>query len=264
VTAQTLREKTCFFSEKEIKNLDPARIPHHIAIMPDGNRRWAKKRLKDVKEGYTTGAETLLDIVRSAKEMGVKMLTVYGFSTENWSRPKIEVDILMEIYEKYLLDYQNELLQSSVRFHTIGDISKLPASLMKAIEQTKQMTGHCTEFDLILAFNYGSRDEICRATRKMMLDCVKNKIQPQDITEDIFSSYLDTARFPDPDLLIRTSGEKRMSNFLIWQCSYAEIYPEETNWPSFTPHHLLQAVLDFQTRSRRYGGGSSQEEGRSS
>ena len=244
-----------YYSEDERLLLDKNLIPYHVAIIPDGNRRWAKSHFTGVDEGHRQGAETLITTVRAAKEMGIKVLTVYTFSTENWSRPQFEINAVMQILEQYLKGYQQKLVKLSIRVSTIGKNEHLPASLLRVIEETKEMTKHCTEFDLVLALNYGGRDEICRAIRKIVNDSLEKKIHPQELTEELISQYLDTSSFPDPDLLIRASGEKRISNFLLWQSSYTEIYTEEVVWPSFTPKHLFSAVLDFQRRNRRFGGG---------
>lgn len=248
--------ETTIFSEETLACLDKRRAPHHVAIIPDGNRRWAKGKLMDVSDGYRKGAETLITNVRAAKEIGIKVLTIFSFSTENWLRPKLEVDIAMAIIESYLKSYQEQLMELSIRFDVIGNISHLPQSLINVINETKTMTKHLSEFDLVLAMNYGGRDEIMRAVRKVSQDLADKKLTDKDLTEASFSAYLDTSKWPDPDLLIRTSGERRLSNFLLWQSSYAEIYIEEATWPDFTPNHLLSAVKDYQSRDRRRGGGT--------
>jgi undecaprenyl diphosphate synthase len=255
VTSCKAEKSSLLFSEAELSLLDKTNIPYHVAIIPDGNRRWAKGQLKDVEEGYQYGAETLITTVRAAKELGIKVLTVFAFSTENWRRPRLEIDALMAIFESYLRDYREKLRDMSIRVRTIGDASTLPASLKRVVDETCEATKDCTEFDLVLAMNYGSRDEICRAVKKIVGDCLAKKLNPQAVTEKSIAQYLDTALYPDPDLLIRTSGELRISNFLLWQSSYTEIYIEEAAWPSFTPKHLLQAVMSFQKRDRRKGGG---------
>ncbi|MDB6081040.1 MAG: uppS [Chlamydiia bacterium] len=251
----TCNAETRFFSEETLQDLSKATIPHHIAIIPDGNRRWAKGHFLEVTEGYLQGAETLITIIQAAKEIGVKVLTVFSFSTENWLRPKPEIDAVMKIMEEYLKNYQEKLMAMSIRFNVIGNTDLLPQSLINVINETKTLTQEGTKFDLILAMNYGGRDEIIRATKKIATDYKENKILLHDLTENTFSAHLDTSKWPDPDLIIRTSGEKRISNFLLWQSSYAEIYIEKATWPDFTPHHLLSAVLDYQSRDRRRGGG---------
>lgn len=231
------------FSADELASLNKGNIPHHVAIIPDGNRRWAKgHQLEKSYEGYLYGAETLITIVRAAKALGIKVLTVYTFSTENWLRPPLEVNALMTILEQYLRGYQQQLVDLSIRLHTIGDLKVLPTSLGQVIADTKQMTANCDEFDLVLALNYGARDELVRAIRQIAQDVASEKISLDTLTEERITQYLDTANFPDPDLLIRTSGEQRISNFLLWQSSYAEMYMEEVTWPDFTPKHLLSAL----------------------
>jgi undecaprenyl diphosphate synthase len=247
--------KSDLFSQEELSKLDRSNIPYHVAIIPDGNRRWAKFQGKDVPDGYTQGTDTLVTIVKAAKELGVKVLTVFSFSTENWTRPKVESDTLIKLIEEYLKFYQQKLLENSIRFNAIGDTSHLPPTLVQIIEDTKNVTRSCTEFDLVLALNYGGRDEICRAVKKIVTDCVAGKITPDELTEKTINSYLDTSNWPDPDLLIRTSGERRISNFLLWQSSYTELYIEEDVWPNFQPKHLLSALVDYQHRDRRRGGG---------
>lgn len=254
-SCKTNSSSTLFFPD--LSHLDKSNVPHHVAIIPDGNRRWAKCNLREVGEGYLQGAETLITTINAAKELGIKVLTVFTFSTENWNRPKHEVDAILQTLEIYLTDYQEQLIELSIRFNIIGSIEHLPASLFQVISQTIDRTKECTEFDLILAVNYGGRNEIYRAVKKIVDDCVSQKIVPQALTEELIANYLDTSRWPDPDLIIRTSGERRISNFLLWQSSYTEIYIEEANWPNFTPQHLLTAVCDYQNRERRRGGGTT-------
>ena len=255
MTSCKTAKQDIIFSESDLAGLDKGNIPHHVAIIPDGNRRWAKGEQKATHEGYLYGADTLIRAVRAAKDLGIKILTVYTFSTENWLRPIAEVNALMKILEDYLRDYQNNLVDLCIRFNIIGNLDLLPASLIKVINDTKEMTKGCTEFDLVLAVNYGSRDEICRAVRKIVTDCLNQKISVDELTEESIAHYLDTSSWPDPDLLIRTSGERRISNFLLWQSSYSEVYTEEVVWPNFTPNHLLHAVRDYQRRQRRRGAG---------
>jgi undecaprenyl diphosphate synthase len=255
VTNVESEQVTSIFSPKELASLDRSKVPHHIAIIPDGNRRWAKKQFKDIIFGYSHGAENLITIVQAARELGIKVLTSWGFSTENWKRPKEETDTLMQMMEKYLIENLPKLLANSIRFNVIGRLENLPPSLQKVIEETKAATEGCCELDLVFALDYGGRDELCRAIKKIATDCCQKKITPDDLNEEIIGRYLDTWRWPDPDLIIRTSGERRLSNFLLWQSSYTEFFIEEAMWPSFSPKHLLSAILDFQARDRRKGGG---------
>jgi len=251
----TLVKESIFYSEKQLEPLDRTKIPHHVAIIPDGNRRWAKSCAKEPHEGYREGAEVLITTVKAAKELGIKVLTAFSFSTENWLRPQNEIRPLLSLIAEYLKRCQAMMCDMQVRLSVIGDIEKMPKALIDIIEETKQATSHCKEMELVLALNYGSRDEIKRAVKKVLKDCLEKGKSPDKVTEEDINCSLDTSSWPDPDLVIRTSGEKRVSNFLLWQSSYAEIYIDDTNWPNFTPQHLLKAVLDYQQRERRRGGG---------
>lgn len=248
------KRKDSRFHSSQLACLDPQRLPRHIAIIPDGNRRWAKKRLADLQVGHREGADTLLEVVKAAQELGIQIITLYSFSTENWSRPQEEVIGLMAIFATYLLEQREEMAQTGIKLETIGDLSALPLFLRQIIQETKEATSHCTDIRLILALNYGSRDEIRRAFKTMLQDYDLQKLTLEDITEETISRYLDTYEAGDPELLIRTSGELRVSNFLLWQISYAEVYVAPVLWPDFTPQHLLEAILDFQSRDRRWGG----------
>ena len=237
------------FTKEELQSIESAKVPAHIAIIPDGNRRWAKTLLMPTLKGHIAGADAVVEIVRAAKTLGVKVLTLYSFSTENWKRPKDEVDHLMLTIEKYLTKHLDKLVEQKIRVRGIGRLEELPQSLKSIFEKTAAATKACSEFDLVLAINYGGRDELCRAMQKLFAS------QPQSITEASFSQFLDTNGLPDPDLIIRTSGEQRISNFLLWQSSYSELYIDQIAWPDFTPKHLLRAICDYQTRKRRIGGG---------
>lgn len=249
----TLDEKD-FFTPADLSLLNPQNIPQHIAIIMDGNRRWAKQRGLPPMMGHWEGAEVLTDIVNAASDLGVKTLTVYAFSTENWTRPQTEVEAVMNILELYLIQKREQMVQDGVRLHAIGDLSRLPDRVKQAYLTTKKATEHCDKINLVLAMNYGGRDEIRRAISKIVEDFDQQKISSSDITEELIAGYLDTAPFQDPDLLIRTSGEFRISNFLLWQISYAEIYTTEVLWPDFSPKKLFEAILAFQQRTRRKGG----------
>ncbi len=238
----------------QLRDLNRSRIPKHIAIIPDGNRRWAKKKQSDSDVGHREGADTLMDIIKAAQELGIESLTVYSFSTENWARPQEEIEALMVIYATYLIDNCQEMVQTGIKLETIGDLSKLPPFLNQIIEETKLATQHCQSINLILALNYGSRDEMCRAFKLMWEDCKQKQLSCKDINETVLNSYLDTSTWADPELLIRTSGEYRLSNFLLWQLCYAEMYITPVLWPDFTPQHLLEAIIDYQRRDRRWGG----------
>lgn len=247
-------EKRSRFHPSQLSRLNSSRMPKHIAIIPDGNRRWARKNFSSVNEGHREGADTLMEIVKAAKELGIEKVTFYSFSTENWNRPPDEVLALMALFACYLSEQCEELLQNSVKLETIGDLSAFPSFLCDVIKETKFVTRDCEKITLILALNYGSRDEICRAFRAMLSDYDQKKLCKDQINEQTISQYLDTNQWGDPDLLIRTSGELRVSNFLLWQISYSEIHVAPVLWPDFTPQHLIEAIVDFQSRQRRWGG----------
>jgi undecaprenyl diphosphate synthase len=247
-------EKTSLFHPSQLARLDPSRIPHHIAIIPDGNRRWAKKRLSNIEAGHREGADTLMEIVKACKELNIKGITFYSFSTENHKRTRGEVMALMLLFASYLTEKREEMIQNGIKLETIGDVSSFPYFLRRAIRKTKCATKECNKIDLILALNYGSRDELCRAFRAMLNDYDQKLLSKEDINEETISRYLDTHEWQDPELLIRTSGELRLSNFLLWQISYSEIHVSPVLWPDFTPQHLIEAILDYQGRERRWGG----------
>jgi undecaprenyl diphosphate synthase len=229
-------------------------IPEHIAIIMDGNRRWAKQRGYPPIYGHWKGAEVLTDILRFASKLGVKVLTVYAFSTENWSRSPKEIDQLMRLISFYLKKKRKSMIEESVRLETIGDLSRLPDFVRENLRKVKEDTASGSKIRLVLALNYGSRDEIKRAVEKIVDDLKREKIVRDQISEELISSYLDTAPLGDPDLFIRTSGEQRLSNFLLWQLSYTEVYLTQVLWPDFKPKDLLDAIFEFQRRERRLGG----------
>lgn len=225
----------------------------HVAIIMDGNRRWAKKGGFGVKAGHEKGAEHIEDILAAAKEQGVKTLTLYAFSTENWKRSSLEVNFLMALLEKFLRDKRSKLVESDVKLSTIGDCSRLPPQVLHELSETSEATKENRGINLVLALNYGARDEIVRAAKKMATEYAEKKIDDSCFSEEGFSRYLDTAPWGDPDLLIRTSGESRVSNFLLWQISYTEIYMTETLWPDFTAGEFSKALEAFKKRERRLG-----------
>ncbi len=250
--------KKPFFTQEEKAQLISSHIPCHIAIIPDGNRRWAKARGKPYVFGYAQGVHSLVKTALAAKELGITYMTMYSFSTENWKRPKEETDVLMMLIERHLLFYEESMKNAGITIEVIGDISLVPLSLQKVIQQIKASTKKdpCL-FTLTLAINYGGRDELLRAFRKLVQESPKEELL-QSLNETLIAQALDTKNMPEPDLIIRASGEKRLSNFLLWQASYAEMYIEEDHWPEYTPHHLLHALLDYQRRERRMGGKSFQ------
>lgn len=244
-----LADAKSIYSSEEIAQMDLLKIPKHIAFIPDGNRRWAKEKKLPTMMGHWEGAEALTEIMRAAAELGVKTVTVYAFSTENWERPKEEVQDLMNIFELYLLRKRELLVKDGVRLNAIGDLSKLPLRVLEAFHETRKATENCDKINLVLAINYGSRDEIRRAVVKIL----EEKLDPHQITEECIAKHLDTSPYGDPELLIRTSGEMRVSNFLLWQISYAEIFSTQVLWPDFSPKELLKAIFAYQCRNRRRG-----------
>jgi undecaprenyl diphosphate synthase len=235
-------------------------IPRHIAIIMDGNGRWAKERGLPRIAGHREGINSVREITKICGEIGVKYLTLYTFSTENWSRPKTEVKALMTLLLSTIKKEIKELHKNDVKFSTIGDISILPKGTVKGIKEGEKLTFDNSGLNLILALNYGSRQEIISAVNNIVFDIKKGSLDSNSIDEKIFSSYLDTNNCPDPDLLIRTSGELRISNFLLWQSAYTEMYLTNTYWPSFRENELFTAIVDFQNRERRFGKTSEQLE----
>jgi len=228
-------------------------IPQHVAIIMDGNGRWARKRGLPNIMGHRAGAKTARMIIESCKELGVKVLTLYTFSTENWKRPKREVEGLFKLLGEYLEREAYKFNKNNIRFQAIGDIEKFPKDLRKTLADIIESTKSNKDFVLNLALNYGSRAEIVGAVRRLSADILGGAVRPESITEEIFSDYLYTRGLPDPQLLIRTSGEMRLSNFLLWQLSYTEFYVTDILWPDFKKSDLEEAIRSYQTRDRRFG-----------
>lgn len=243
------------FTESEI---DPSRLPHHVAIIMDGNGRWAVQRNQPRLFGHKAGASSVKDVVETAKEIGVKVLTLYAFSSENWNRPKQEVSGLMSILKNYLASELARLMKNGIQLRCIGDIERFPVEPRKALLHAIENTSDNQEFILNLALSYGARDELVRATRLLARECAEGRLDPDDIDDKALESHLYTAGIPDPDLLIRTGGESRVSNFLLWQISYAEIYFTDVMWPDFRRPNFLKAIQDYQNRERRFGRTSGQ------
>lgn len=241
-----------------VSDIDKSRIPQHVAVIMDGNGRWAKQQGKDRIFGHQHGVESVRQVTEAAAELGIKFLTLYAFSTENWNRPKAEVDALMELLVKTISKEVPTLNKNKIRLLAIGNLSSLPgnchAELMKAIKDTSS-NSHMT---LVLALSYSSKWEILNAVKNISEKVKKNDLDPAQIDEEVFSSFLTTRGIPDPELLIRTSGEQRISNFLLWQIAYAELYFTEKLWPDFRKEDLYEAILDFQNRERRFGKTSEQ------
>ncbi|MFA6118340.1 MAG: isoprenyl transferase [Parachlamydiales bacterium] len=234
--------------------VDSKKIPNHIAIIMDGNRRWARKNGLPSIAGHTKGAHTLTEIVKSSIKFKIKILTVFAFSTENWNRDEDEVKKLMNLYEVFLNDQLTFMLKEKIRLNVIGDLSKCPNSLQNCFSSIIEKTKNNAVLDLVIAINYGSKDEMRRAMIKILDDYDNKKVSKEGISEKLINSYLDTKSFSDPDLFIRTSGEQRLSNFLLWQLSYAEIYITDILWPDFSEKDFLNAILEYQKRKRRFGG----------
>lgn len=234
-------------------NVNGMKIPNHVAIILDGNGRWAKKRLMPRNYGHARGAKTVEKICEEAWNMGIKYLTVYAFSTENWNRPKSEVEALMKLLKNYLKDCIERSNANDMRVRVIGDKTGLNDELREKIEELEEMTKENTGLNFTIAINYGSRDEMLRAMKKMAEDLKSGKINSDDIDAERFEGYLDTNGIPDPDLLIRTSGEQRLSNYLLWQLAYTEFYFTDVLWPDFTKQELEKAVAAYNKRDRRYG-----------
>ncbi|MDG2991029.1 polyprenyl diphosphate synthase [Candidatus Synechococcus calcipolaris G9] len=234
-------------------DLDIQRIPRHVAVIMDGNGRWAKQRNLPRIMGHQRGVDTLKDLLRCCKDWGIQALTAYAFSTENWGRPLPEVDFLMTLFERVLRREINEMIDEGVQIHFVGDLHCLPASLQAEIERAMEATQHNQKIQFVVATNYGGRREIIQACRAIATQASQGQLNPEDIDEALFERHLYTAGICDPDLLIRTSGEMRVSNFLLWQVAYAEIYVTETLWPDFDRRAFHQALLQYQQRHRRFG-----------
>ncbi|MBR2264458.1 MAG: isoprenyl transferase [Firmicutes bacterium] len=236
------------------EDLRPEQIPQHVAIILDGNGRWAKANGKLRSQGHKAGADNVETINDALTEIGAKYLTVYAFSTENWKRAEDEVSYLMSLMKRYLIRNKKDAIARRTRIRVIGDKTRLDPELQELIREVEADTAHLDRFNLTFAINYGGRDEIVRAVRRVALEAKEGRLDPDMIDEALFASYLDTADLPDPDLLIRTSGEERISNFLPWQIAYSELYFAQVYWPDFTVDELKKAILSYAGRERRFGG----------
>jgi len=234
------------------------KLPKHIAIIMDGNGRWAKKKGKERYEGHYQGVETVREIVEAAAELGIKFLTLYAFSTENWHRPKDEVDALMNLFLETIEQELPTLNKNGIRLKAIGNIESMPKKNIIKLNETIAKTETNNKMDLVLALSYSGRWEILDAVKKIMIDQKKGLISPDTIDEQKFSSYLNTGSIPDPELLIRTSGELRISNYLLWQIAYTELYITPKLWPDFDKEDMYEAIINFQNRERRFGMTSDQ------
>lgn len=241
-------------TEDRIERIMNHPIPKHVAIIMDGNGRWAKKRALPRIAGHHEGMKTVRKITKLASRIGISALTLYAFSTENWKRPKTEVDYLMSLPEEFLGSFLPELIEENVKVNVIGDMDRLPVHTKQAVKRAIKDTKHNTGLILNFALNYGSRAEIINAIKQISTDVKNGVLDESEIDDRCFSQYLMTNGFNDPDLLIRTSGEIRLSNFMLWQLAYTELLFMDVLWPDFSDEHLLEAVESFQSRSRRYGG----------
>ncbi|RDC48205.1 isoprenyl transferase [Acinetobacter sp. RIT592] len=241
-------------NKNTIYDINLSNVPTHIAIIMDGNGRWAKERLLPRTVGHKAGVEAIRAVTKECSSLGVKHLTLYAFSTENWKRPKLEVDALMNLLYTYLNKELKELHKNNVKITTIGDIDVLPGKSLDAIKNAIDITKDNTGLNLNIALNYGSRNDIKNAVVDIVKNCKSGKIDIEDITEDTITKYLSTKSIPDPDLIIRTSGEQRISNFLLWEIAYSEFYFTDVYWPDFDGNEVRKAIYVYQSRDRRFGG----------
>ncbi|TQR36524.1 isoprenyl transferase [Brevibacillus brevis] len=229
------------------------KIPEHVAIIMDGNGRWANKRSLPRVAGHRAGMKAVKEVVKAADEIGVRYMTMYAFSTENWKRPRDEVDFLMKLPQEFLSTELDELIERGVRIRMVGSKNELPSHTLKALLEAEERTKDNSGLQLNFALNYGGRDELAKAFSVMAEQVKAGELQPEQLTEELISSYLYTSEIPDPDLLIRTSGEIRLSNFMLWQLAYTELWFTDVLWPDFTREHFYQAIVEYQGRARRYG-----------
>ena len=229
-------------------------VPQHVAIILDGNGRWARSKGMPRNYGHAQGSKNVERICEEAWRMGIKYLTVYAFSTENWQRPKSEVDALMKLLRNYMKTCLKTAEKNDMKIRVIGDIRPLDEDIKKRILELEEASQNNGGLNFTIALNYGSRDEMIRAVRRLAQDCVDQKVKPEDIDEKLYAAYLDTRELPDPDLLIRTSGELRLSNYLLWQLAYSEFYFTDVPWPDFTKEELIRAIEHYNSRERRFGG----------
>ena len=243
-----------FSKENKAGQVDLNNLPCHVAVIMDGNGRWAQKRGLPRSAGHKAGAETFRKLGTYCKNLGIDYLTVYAFSTENWKRPKDEVDGIMHLLEQYLHECIDTMEKDGNRLRFLGDLSVLTPELRELIDETNEISSRIEGFQANVCLNYGGRDEILRAARRFATDCAAGKKRPEELDDALFSSYLDSAGIPDPELIIRPSGEQRLSNFLLWQCAYSEFYYTDTLWPDFDEAELDRAIAAYQQRDRRFGG----------
>tara|TARA_A100001388_G_scaffold234108_1_gene187291 strand:- start:101 stop:904 length:804 start_codon:yes stop_codon:yes gene_type:complete len=236
------------------KRIDKQKVPEHVAIIMDGNGRWAIKKGFPRTFGHNKGVSVLKEILKASKKLGCKVLSVYAFSTENWTRPSNEVDFLINLFSQVLKNEIEEIHKESIKIKFIGDLTPLPENLKKIIYNSESLTKNNSSFTLNVCLNYGGRQEIVKVAKQLALKCTSGEIKPSEINEQLFNSELLNQGIKDPELLIRTSGEKRISNFLLWQLAYSEIYISDVLWPDFNEFEFHKAIIDYQSRNRRFGG----------
>ena len=236
------------------KRIDKQKVPEHVAIIMDGNGRWATRKGLPRSFGHNKGVSVLKDILKASKKLGCKVLTVYAFSTENWNRPTKEVDFLINLFKEVLAKEIKEIHQESIKIRFIGDLTPFPETLKKTIHSSESLTRNNDKFLLNVCVNYGGRQEIVRVAKELAFKSSSGEIKPSEVNEELFNAEILTHGIKDPELLIRTSGEKRISNFLLWQLAYSEIYISDVLWPDFNEYEFLRAIIDYQSRNRRFGG----------
>lgn len=241
-----------------MQGIDTKRLPRHVAVIMDGNGRWAKKNALNRLTGHKKGADAVRNVVRAAGEMGIQYLTLYAFSVENWSRPEDEIKALMRLLQAYLKSEIEELIERDIRLEVIGNRAALPGGVQKLLEESMQKTSRNAGMVLTLALSYGGRDEIVDMVGRIVAECASGRLQPDEISRETVAKHMHTSYMPDPDLLIRTSGEYRISNFLLWQMAYTELYFTDVLWPDFSRESFLEAIRDYQRRERRFGLTSDQ------
>lgn len=236
-----------------MKNLDKNRLPRHLAIIMDGSGRWAKARGLKRGEGHKAAAESVRAVTRACRELGIEALTLFAFSSENWGRPRLEVQLLMALFNRYLKSELNEMLENGIRLNTIGDLDRLPRATRKLFLETMEKTASNRDMVLNLALSYGGRQDVVEAAKAVARQCLSGEMRPEEVTEDLFNGFMSTADLPELDLLIRTSGEYRLSNFMLWQSAYTELFFTPTLFPDFREEELYRIVADYQKRERRFG-----------
>jgi len=236
-----------------MKNLDKNRLPRHLAIIMDGSGRWAKARGLKRGEGHKAAAESVRAVTRACRELGIEALTLFAFSSENWGRPRLEVQLLMGLFNRYLKSELNEMLENGIRLNTIGDLDRLPRATRKLFLETMEKTASNRDMVLNLALSYGGRQDVVEAAKAVARQCLSGEMRPEEVTEDLFNGFMSTADLPELDLLIRTSGEYRLSNFMLWQSAYTELFFTPTLFPDFREEELYRIVADYQKRERRFG-----------